>query len=607
MSSNDILEGLNPPQLQAVTTTEGPVLVLAGAGSGKTRVLTRRIAYLLDQGKTTRSGILAVTFTNKAAREMKERIEALCGPGRFPNLGTFHSVCSRWLRREGEILGLSPRFTIYDTSEQLLVMKQVVRQDLKLDDKKWRPRYFLSWVSRWKNQYIKVPQALDMARDPVTRNVAAAYECYQKRLEQNQAVDFDDLLFKTVDLFMADPDLLAAYRRRIDYILIDEYQDVNNVQYELVKLLAGEHRNLCCVGDDDQSIYRFRGVDVTILLRFEEDFPEAVVIKLEQNYRSTSYILQAANAVVAHNVGRKAKALWTDQGQGEKLTYHCAADGREEARYVARKLLELCRDGTRSLGDCVVLYRTNAQSRLLEEAMIQAGIPYRVVGGVRFFDRKEIKDIICYLRVLQNPADNLSLLRIINVPPRGVGAASLKRLAEFARREGVSLFDGVRRGDEIALPSKAAKSLRELVTWVEELRTRIVAGDPDLHITSIVQQILDKSGYRKALEAENTVEAQARLDNLEEFINVAADFDRDAEERTLEAFLAEMSLLTDQDTYEESGSSVTLMTLHAAKGLEFPVVFLVGLEEGIFPHSRALEETDDAQAALEEERAEAHR
>ncbi|MGE0492360.1 MAG: ATP-dependent helicase [Vulcanimicrobiota bacterium] len=595
MAFESILDNLNPPQREAVVTTEGPLLILAGAGSGKTRVLTRRIAYILANKLARRNQILAVTFTNKAAKEMKERVEELCGPGRFRDLGTFHSVCARWLRAEAESLGLSPSFAIYATAEQLLVMKEVITS-MGLDLKKFTPRSFLSQVSAWKNQMVMPDQAANSARLAFEKDRAKAYALYQKRLRENQALDFDDILVLAVELFRRNPETLKAYQERIRYVLIDEYQDVNPVQYELVRMLAGQRRNLCAVGDDDQSIYAFRGADVSILWRFEKDFPEAKIIKLEQNYRSTKWILQASNQVVAHNSGRKSKALWTAREGGDKLVYYRAGDGRDEARNIARTIKELRSSEARNYGDFVLLYRTNSQSRLLEEGMIQAALPYKIVGGLRFFERKEIKDVLAYLRVLQNPSDSISLRRAMNEPSRGVGNTSMARLVEFAEEQEITLYEALRRVDEVRVPGKARQGLAAMVAWMDELSIEIREGQ--LPVLDVVERVLTNSGYRKALEDENTVEAQARLENLDELINTVGEFDRNNEEGGLETYLAEVSLLSDQDTYEDAQDTVTLMTLHAAKGLEFPVVFLAGLEEEIFPHIRSIDDPEQ----MEEER-----
>jgi len=597
-TEDDVLDnlttGMNPAQAQAVAATEGPLLILAGAGSGKTRVLTHRIAHILAARKARRNQIMAVTFTNKAAKEMAERIEHLCGSGRFPDLGTFHSVCARWLRREAEILGMSPSFAIFATAEQLVVMKESIRE-LGLDDKKFTPRGILSQVSGYKNQMVTAEELKTRAhhsRNPFDVHVADIYSLYQRKLKQNQALDFDDILWMTVEMLQRFPEVRQRYQERLRYILIDEYQDVNAVQYELVKLLSQRHRNICAVGDDDQSIYAFRGADVSILLRFEKDFRDARVIKLEQNYRSTQKILDAANAVVAHNKSRKAKKLWTDKNGGESLRFYLAGDGRDEGRFIAREIRNLYPQRA-GYADFVLLYRTNSQSRLLEEAMIQAAIPYKIVGGLRFFERKEIKDVLSYLCVLVNPADSINLRRMINTPTRGVGATSMERLLQAASEADLPLWE-VLQGDLGALPGKAREALKELVAWMKELAAR----KGDMKVTDILEEVLQKSRYRDWLLQEDKVEAQVRLENLDELVNVTSEYDRNAEEGSLEGFLSEVSLLSDQDTYAEGAQSVTLMTLHAAKGLEFPVVFLAGLEEETFPHIRSLEDDDQ----LEEER-----
>lgn len=595
-SNDDLLQtltrGMNEAQAQAVALTEGPLLILAGAGSGKTRVLTHRIAYLLASKKARRHQIMAVTFTNKAAKEMVERIEQLCGGGRFPDLGTFHSVCARWLRREAERLDLSSSFAIYATAEQLIVMKEAIR-DKGLDDKKFTPRGMLSKVSHWKNQMVTAEQALERVNNLFDRTVAEIYQLYQKKLAQNQALDFDDILLKSVEMLERFPELRDQYQERLRYVLVDEYQDVNSVQYELLRLLSGKHRNLCAVGDDDQSIYAFRGADVTILLRFEKDFPDAQVVKLEQNYRSTQVILDAANGLVEHNLSRQRKTLWTEKKGGEKIRLYVAGDGRDEGRFIAREILQLLPQ-RQGYSDFVILYRTNAQSRLLEEAMIQAAIPYKLVGGLRFFERKEIKDILGYLAVLVNPADSLAVRRILNVPPRGVGAGSMEKLLNAAAEREMHLWEAVQQVERWDLPAKARNALLELAGWMTEL----AAQRAQLSVTAVVQQILEKSGYVSWLTEEDKVEARARLENIDELVNVTNEYDRHSEEGSLEGFLAEVSLLSDQDTYVEGAQAVTLMTLHAAKGLEFPVVFLAGLEEETFPHVRSMQDAEQ----LDEER-----
>lgn len=611
ISADPFIAGLNPPQAEAVTTTEGPLLLLAGAGSGKTRVLTRRVAYLLASGKAKRHQMMIVTFTNKAAREMSERIEALCGPGRFFELGTFHSVCARWLRRYGHVIGLDSSFTIYDGSEQQVLMKEVLL-DMGLDVKRYKPRGFLSVISGWKSKLITWERALDTARYSVEKDQAEAYRRYQYRLGQNKALDFDDILGKAVDMLREDRDLREQFQERLKYLSIDEYQDVNPVQYELIRLLAPPHNNVCAVGDDDQSIYAFRGADISILLRFEKDFPNAKLIRLEQNYRSSEYILEAANKVVAHNEGRKKKTLWTAQKGGHRLEFRRAQDGREEGRQIAQSIQSLRYDPAkpRTLSEFVILYRTNAQSRLLEEALIQAGLPYQIIGGLRFFERKEIKDILSYFRVLQNPSDTLSLRRIINAPTRGIGSKSIERLLALAEESQMPLFYALERAKDAGISGKAGKAAEEMFEWMHDL-AQIMASPNPLPIAELLERVLHLSGYHASLKEENTVEALARLDNLEELANVTAEFDRSRQsgeytvgqleeeyDPPLESFLVEVSLLSDQDRSEEAQDMVTLMTLHSAKGLEYPVVFLAGLEEETFPHSRSLDDPEQ----MEEER-----
>jgi DNA helicase-2/ATP-dependent DNA helicase PcrA len=601
---------LNPPQAEAVLHTEGPLLLLAGAGSGKTRVLTRRIAYILATRKARRQEILAVTFTNKAAREMAERVAHLCGPGRFPDLGTFHSVCARWLRRYGHAIGLDSSFTIYAGPEQQVLMKEAMRE-LNIDPQRTKPASVLAQVSSWKNRLIDPMQAR-MESSYGKQDQVRAYEAYQKKLAQNKALDFDDILWKAVELLRDDEEVRRGFQQRLRYLCIDEYQDVNPVQYELIRLLAPPQNNVCAVGDDDQSIYAFRGADISILLRFEQDFRNARLIRLEQNYRSTEHILAAANKVVAHNQGRKRKNLWTQKKGGHKLEFFRAADGREEGRYIASSISNLRSDPSepRALTDFVVLYRTNAQSRLLEEAMIQAGLPYQIIGGLRFFERKEIKDMLSYFRVLQNPSDSVSLRRVINEPVRGIGAKSLERLMEFAAEAQMPLFYALERGREAGMTARATSAAEQMFQWMQEL-AQVMAGPEPLPLAELLEQVLARSGYLEMLRKDNSVEAQARIENLEELSNVTQEFDSSRlsgpyslaelegeQDSPLETFLVEVSLLTDQDRTDEVKEQVTLMTLHSAKGLEYPVVYLAGLEEETFPHSRSMDEP----AQMEEER-----
>lgn len=609
-SADPFIAGLNPPQAEAVVTTEGPLLLLAGAGSGKTRVLTRRVAYLLASGKAARYQMMIVTFTNKAAKEMAERIEQLCGPGRFPELGTFHSVCARWLRRYGHSIGLDSSFTIYDSSEQQILMKEVLL-DMNRDIKRFKPRGFLSVISGWKNKLITPNRAIETARYAIEKDQAEAYRRYQQKLDQNRALDFDDILGKAVQMLREDRELRQRFQERIRYLSVDEYQDVNPVQYELIRLLSAPQNNVCAVGDDDQSIYAFRGADISILLRFEEDFPDAKLIRLEQNYRSTEYILEAANKVVAHNEGRKEKTLWTAQKGGHRLEFFRASDGRDEGRFITSTIKQLQYDPSkpRELSDFVLLYRTNAQSRLLEEALIKSGLPYQIIGGLRFFERKEIKDILSYFRVLQNPSDTVSLRRIINEPTRGIGAKSIEKLLALADQSQMPLFYVLERASDAGIRGKAAKGAEEMFGWMHDL-AQVMASSEPLPLAQLLERVLQFSGYEAALKKENTVEALARLENLEELANVCDEFDRSRAEGAfsiseledndapLESFLVEVSLLSDQDRSEEQKEQVTLMTLHSAKGLEFPVVFLAGLEEETFPHIRSLDQPEQ----MEEER-----
>lgn len=597
----DLLAGLNPEQRRAVEHGQGPLLILAGAGSGKTRVLTHRIAYLLEQGVAP-GEILAITFTNKAAAEMRQRVENLIGARAAGIwLGTFHAVCGRILRREIPRLGYTANFVIYDAGDQENLIRRCLRE-ANLDEKLYNPRTVQSLISRAKNELIG-PDGFyrywlsEGDRDLsgfFLEKVAAVYRSYQGALKANNAVDFDDLLRLTVEVLETWPDALAYWQERFRHILVDEYQDTNHAQYVLVRLLAGVHQNLFVVGDDNQSIYGFRGADIRNILEFEQDFPHAKVIKLEENYRSTQTILDAANHLVANNLKKKEKRLWTANGRGDKLRLYEAADGEDEAQFVVREVEHLLGRGF-SLKDCAVLYRTNAQSRLLEEAFLHERVPYRMIGGLRFYERAEIKDSLAYLRLLVNPADTLSLERVINVPRRSIGPQSLGRLLAFAREQGVDPVAAAARAAEIpGLTKKAAAELQNFGRLLADL------SDLALHVSvsEIVAQVLERTGYRAQLQAERTEEAESRLENLDEFLAVARSFEKTSEDTSLPAFLATISLFTDQDSYEAGAEAVTLMTLHSAKGLEFPVVFLVGLEEGLFPHSRSLDRED----SLEEER-----
>ena len=588
------LDKLNKAQREAVTHVDGPLLVIAGAGSGKTRVLTYRIAYLLSVGRALPSQILAVTFTNKAANEMKERLRGVVGP--FADtlwVGTFHATCVQILRRHGDRLGYKNHFVIFDTADQLAAMRECLKE-LNLDAKNFDPRAVLGAISAAKNELVGWEAYQDRAGDFWERSVGRVYEQYQKKLQANNAMDFDDLLGQTVALFKNHPDVLQAYQERFRYVLVDEYQDTNHAQYVLVNMLCAAHRNLCVVGDADQSIYRFRGADIRNILDFERDYPDARVVKLEQNYRSTKRIVEAANAVIANNLDRPEKNLFTENPEGEPIMFFRADDERGEAGFIAEEIERLRREEGRTYQDVTILYRTHAQSRTFEEEFIRRGIPYRIVSGVRFYERKEVKDLLAYLRVIANPDSDLALRRIINVPKRGIGDTTIARVDQFAAREGLSLFEAMRRIHEVddVTPS-FAKKVQGFVELIEAFR----AAAPGLSLTGLVDKVLHDSGYLRELEAERSVEAEARIENLREFLSVAKEFETQVESN-LDAFLDHVALVSDADAYDAGAETVTMMTLHSAKGLEFPVVFLVGMEEGVFPHSRAIWEPGE----LEEER-----
>ncbi|MBA4548409.1 DNA helicase PcrA [Thermoactinomyces intermedius] len=597
LSTETLLEGLNPMQQKAVETTEGPVLIVAGAGSGKTRVLTHRVAYLLSEKQVHPWNILAITFTNKAAREMKERIVSLVGPRAEEIwISTFHAMCVRILRRDIDQLGMSRNFTILDTSDQLSVIKQVLKEE-NLDPKKFEPRSLLNQISHAKNQLAGPAEMKQGARNFFEQVAADVYEKYQEKLRANQSLDFDDLLMETVRLFQSRPEVKEYYQRKFKYIHVDEYQDTNHAQYVLVQMLAEHHRNICVVGDSDQSIYRFRGADIRNILHFEQDYPDAVQIKLEQNYRSTKNILQAANHLIAHNTERKPKELWTANEEGSKIQLFEASTEQEEAFYIAETISNGIKEGKR-YSDYAVLYRTNAQSRVIEEVMMKSNIPYTVVGGIKFYERKEIKDLLAYLRLIVNPHDDLSLSRIINVPRRGVGAASLEKIQNYAAQNGISMFEALLEMEHIGLSKRTLKPLETFVGFVRELHAMIEY----LSAVEMTEEVLQRSGYREELKKEKTIEAASRLENIDEFLSVAQEFEKRNEDKTLISFLTDLALISDVDQLDEeeekNAESVALMTLHSAKGLEFPHVFLVGLEEGIFPHMRSL----DDESEMEEER-----
>ena len=590
----DMLENLNEPQREAVCHTEGPLLILAGAGSGKTRVLTQRIAYLISKGVPPWQ-ILAVTFTNKAAGEMKERVEGLIGPAANSMwVSTFHSACVRILRQDIGELGFEKNFVVFDTQDQLIIIKNILKE-MNLSDKTYHPKALLSSISSAKNELIGVDEYQHQAADHFARITAEVYKQYQKKLRGNNGLDFDDLIMLTVRLFNEAPAVLEKYQERFRYIMVDEYQDTNHAQYILINLLASKYQNLCVVGDDDQSIYSFRSADIRNILEFERDFPGVKVIKLEQNYRSTKNILHVANEVIKNNRGRKSKNLWTENYEGEKIQLYQADDERDEARFVAEEIAKLTREEGRKFSDFALLYRTNAQSRSFEEAMMGRNIPYRVIGGVRFYERKEIKDILAYLRLVYNPADKVSLGRIINTPKRGIGEASYDRFLYFLEDNNYTVLEGFEHILEVpSLTSRGIKPLQEfhqlLQSWVSKRDT--------LSVKDLAEDILQTSGYLMELRNEGTIEAQSRMENLDEFIALTVDFERNSDDKSLAAFLETVALVADIDNYQADSDAVIMMTLHSAKGLEFPAVFLVGLEEGLFPHSRSLLENRE----LEEER-----
>ena len=587
-----LLDSLNPTQRDAVEHTEGPLLILAGAGSGKTRVLTHRIAHLIDQGLASPDEVLAITFTNKAAREMKDRVALLVGPdSRRMWVSTFHAFCARILRVHAEKLGYKREFTIYDGADQVRLVKRCI-VELGKDPKRFNPRSFQSQISSAKNVLMSPDDFLRRSEGYIAENVAEVYDLYQRRLYENNAMDFDDLIMQTVALLELFPEVRDRYQTRFKFIHVDEYQDTNHGQYRLVNVLAAAHRNLCVVGDDDQSVYSWRGADIRNILDFERDYPEAKVVKLEQNYRSTQTILDAANAVVANNASRKAKELWTAGGEGERIRVFAASDEYAEARFVVSEVEKLTGRGEPAR-EIAAFYRTNAQSRALEDVLVREGVPYQIVGGVRFYERAEIKDAMAYLAVVSNPADSVGLERIINVPKRGLGNTSVAKLQDHARRSGITLYEALAEASEAGLAGKAAKACASLRELFEGWRVAAREVPP----AELIGAVLDESGYRGELRNENTIESESRLENLEELINAAREYERVEPEPTLDGFLQEQALYSEQDSVTSEGGSVTLMTLHNAKGLEFDHVFVVGMEEGTFPHARSLDEQN-----LEEER-----
>lgn len=594
---NKLIAGLNPEQRSAVQMTDGPLLIMAGAGSGKTRVLTHRIAYLLQEKGVAPWNIVAITFTNKAAREMRDRIDKLVGPDANDVwISTFHSMCVRILRRDIDRIGISRNFTILDSSDQLSVMKAIVKER-NIDPKKFDPRAFLGSISSAKNELIHPKQfAKQASADPYEQLVSDIYDEYQKRLQKNSSLDFDDLIMTTIQLFERVPEVLEFYQRKFQYIHVDEYQDTNKAQYVLIKMLAERLKNICVVGDSDQSIYRWRGADISNILSFEKDYPDAKMIMLEQNYRSTKNILQAANAVIGYNGNRKPKKLWTENETGNMISYYHAVTEQDEAYFIAKKIREQVEAGKRNYDDFAILYRTNAQSRVIEEVFLKSNIPYKIIGGTKFYDRKEIKDILAYLRFISNPNDEISFRRIVNVPKRGVGASSIDKIINYGTEQNLPLSEVLTQIDFAGLSGRITNAVSQ---FYEQTSGWIQMSDY-LSITELVEDVLEKTGYRDMLESERSLEAQSRLENLEEFLSVTRNFEEKSEDKSLISFLTDLALIADIDKVDEQESQeeVLLMTMHSAKGLEFPVVFIAGAEEGIFPHLRSLmDETE-----MEEER-----
>ena len=596
-----IYDTLNPPQREAVAQTEGPVLILAGAGSGKTRVLTHRIAYLMDEKGVNPWNILAITFTNKAAQEMRERVDKLVGFGSESIwVSTFHSACVRILRRHIDNLGYDTNFTIYDTDDQKSLMKDVCRK-MNIDTKIYKERSLLAQISHAKDELL-TPDDMEMkaAGDYNMKKVASVYREYQAALRKNNALDFDDLIVKTVELFEKCGAVLEYYQERFKYIMVDEYQDTNTAQFKFISLLAQRYQNLCVVGDDDQSIYKFRGANIGNILGFEHVFPDARVIRLEQNYRSTRNILNAANQVIANNTERKAKTLWTENEEGSKVHFRQFLNAYEEAEYVAGEIGKLKRNGLGNYRDCAILYRTNAQSRIFEEKFIAANIPYKLVGGVNFYARKEIKDLLCYLKTINNARDDLAVQRIINVPKRGIGATTLGRVQDYADNMGISLYEALRVAEEVPSIGRSLSKIDGFVTFIQMLKSKADV----LTVEEILQEVIDSTGYVAELEAEDTEESRARIENIDELISKTVDYQEAMEEQnqpaTLSGFLEEVALIADIDTVDPDQDYVLLMTLHSAKGLEFPKVFMVGMEDGIFPSHMTISYGDDGE--MEEER-----
>ena len=594
---NDIYSTLNPPQQEAVYHTDGPLLILAGAGSGKTRVLTHRIAYLIDEKGVNPWNILAITFTNKAASEMRERVDKIVGFGSESIwVSTFHSTCVRILRRHIDRLGFDTRFAIYDTEDQKTLMKEICRK-LNIDTKIYKERSLLAQISHAKDELITPDEMeLNAGGDFNKKKVAAVYREYQASLRKNNALDFDDLIVKTVELFQNCGDVLENYQERFKYIMVDEYQDTNTAQFKFVSLLAEKYKNLCVVGDDDQSIYKFRGANIGNILGYEKVFPQAKVIKLEQNYRSTQNILNAANEVIKNNEGRKDKTLWTANEEGAPIHFRQFQNGYEEAEYIAGAISQKVREGIYDYKDCAILYRTNAQSRLFEEKFLIANIPYKIVGGVNFYARKEIKDLLAYMKTIDNAKDDVAVKRIINVPKRGIGAATLGKVQDYADAYGISFYQALRQAEEIPTLGRGSAKVRPFVEFIQKFRSQIEY----LSVKELLEKLIEETGYVKELEAEDTDEAKARIENIDELISKAASYEDEAEDPSLSGFLEEVALIADIDSVEESDNRVLLMTLHSAKGLEFPNVYLAGMEDGIFPGYMTI--VGDDPQDMEEER-----
>lgn len=594
---HEAVQRLNPEQRQAVEATDGPLLIMAGAGSGKTRVLTHRIAYLIATRKAPPWSILAITFTNKAAREMQERVSKLVGPeGRDIWVSTFHSMCVRILRKDIQRIGFTSNFSILDSTDQLSVIRACMKY-LNIDPKKFEPKAVQAAMSAAKNELVTPQQYEKKIGDYFEGIVSKVYTEYQKRLKSNNSLDFDDLIMTTIQLFKEVPEVLDFYQRKFKYIHVDEYQDTNRAQYMLCRMLADSHHRICVVGDSDQSIYRWRGADISNILNFEEDYPEARTILLEQNYRSTSNILNAANSVIGLNTGRKPKKLWTDQGEGPKIKVFRGDSEHDEGYFVTSEINKNVKEG-KNYQDHAILYRTNAQSRVIEEILIKSDIPYQIVGGIKFYDRKEIKDMLAYLRLISNPDDDISLTRIINVPKRSIGDTTVGKLAAAAGERGTSIFRVLEVVDDLGLAGRTRNALVEFYDMIAALNRMVEF----LSVTELTEKMLDMSGYRTELQAENTIESRSRLENIDEFLSVTMEFEKNNEDKSLVSFLTDLALIADIDSMndeeEDRTDAVVLMTMHSAKGLEFPVVFIIGMEEGVFPHSRAFMDNEE----LEEER-----